>query len=274
MRRRSISRANTPCRLRPLSSGAVVWAGALAVALSGLTIAGAQPLSEAAKVAGSAMPAASASAAAGAKAVSAAKPLWNDLTAEQQQALEPLAPHWNTLSAAHKRKWLALSRNYASMTADDQTTLHSRMIEWAALSNLQRAQARLNFAEVKRIPADERKIKWEQYQALSEEKKRELAESAPPKPRGAAIPIRPVSAQKLVPVPTVTPPGQHTPRILLAPPPAPTAVIVASPPERTLGVVPAAPPSASVTSPPVPAEAQVPAPSVTAADPASSATAP
>jgi hypothetical protein len=122
------------------------------------------------------------------------------------------------------------------MSADDQSTLHSRMIEWAALSNQQRTQARLNFAEVKRIPADERKAKWEQYQALSEEEKRKLAERAPAKPRGAAVPVRPVSSQKLVPVPTVTPAGQHTPRILLAPPAplgAPAAVMVASPPERS-----------------------------------------
>ena len=127
------------------------------------------------------------------------------------------------MNIGQKRKWLALSRNYSEMSAEDRKTLHSRMIEWAALSNQQRTQARLNFAEVKRIPADERKAKWEQYQALSEEEKRKLAERAPPKPRGAAIPVRPVSSQKLVPVPAVTPGVQHTPRILLTPPPAPPA---------------------------------------------------
>jgi hypothetical protein len=169
------------------------------------------------------------------------------------------------------------------MSADDQSTLHSRMIEWAALSNQQRSQARLNFAEVKRIPPDERKAKWEQYQALSEEERRKLAESAPIKPRGAAIPVRPVSSQRLVPVPAVTPGGQHTPRILLAPPApvtAPATIMVASPPERASGATatsavvvtpaaPAAPAPSSAASPPVPAEAQVPAPA--AADAPSSA---
>jgi len=280
MRRRSTSSANSPRPLRPLPAGAVVWAGAFVVAAFSLTMACAQPHSEAAsKAAGSSAPASSP------KAVSTTKPLWSELTAEQQQALKPLGTHWNTLNIGQKRKWLALSRNFGSMSADDQSTLHSRMIEWAALSNQQRAQARLNFAEVKRIPADERKVKWEQYQALSDEEKRKLAERAPPKPRGAAIPVRPVSSQKLVPVPAITPGGQHTPRILLAPPPAPaaapaTTVLVSSPPERApaasaatpaVSVVPAASaPASSSATPPVPAEAQVPAPSSAAEQPPSS----
>ncbi|NVM87553.1 hypothetical protein FHT32_001192 [Variovorax sp. SG517] len=277
MRRRSTSSANSPRPLRPLPAGAVVWAGAFAVAAFSLTLACAQPHAEATSK-GAASPAAATSSAPATspKAISTTKPLWSELTAEQQQALKPLGAHWNTLNIGQKKKWLALSRNFGSMSAEEQSTLHSRMIEWAALSNQQRAQARLNFAEVKRIPADERKVKWEQYQALSEEEKRKLAERAPPKPRGAAIPVRPVSSQKLVPVPAVTPGGQHTPRILLAPPPAPAAtpaatIMVASPPERApaaaaatpaVSVVPAAPAaSSSVAAPPVPAEAQVPAPS-------------
>ena len=130
---------------------------------------------------------------------------------------------------------------------------------------------------MKRIPADERKLKWEQYQALSEEEKRKLAERAAAKPRGAAIPVRPVSSQKLVPVPPIAPAG-HSPRILLAPPPAPAeTVLVASPPERApaaatpaVSVTPAAPASSGATAQPVPAEAQVPAPSTAADQPSSS----
>ena len=109
----------------------------------------------------------------------------------------------------------------------------------------------------------------DRYQALSEEEKRRLAERAPAKPRGAAIPVRPVPAQKLVTVPAVTPAGQHTPRIMLAPPPTlsavpatppAAAVMVASPPERVPALVTAPAPSgsSSVASQPVPpAEAQV-----------------
>jgi hypothetical protein len=149
------------------------------------------------------------------------KPLWRDLSAKQQQALHPLASHWDGLSEAHKRKWLAVSRNHAQLSPAEQATLHSRMTSWAALSQQQRAQARFNFAEVKQVPADERKAKWEAYQALSPEEKRRLAEGAAPRPPGAAGTIRPVPAQKLAPVPAAAPRGQHGPRIQLEPPRSP-----------------------------------------------------
>lgn len=268
---RPLSSAESTRPPRPLTSGVVVWTGALAVAAFSLTLACAQPQGETA--AKTAMPTEAASTARAKAAAEATKPLWNELTTSQQQSLRPLEPHWNTLNIGQKRKWIALSRNYATMSADDRVTLHSRMIEWAALSNQQRTQARLNFAEVKRIPADERKSKWEQYQALSEEEKRKLAERAPAKPRGAAVPVRPVSTQRLVTVPVTAASGQHTPRIQLAPPPSGTATVpatlsVSTTPERatlpsaiTTPATPApAPAPPTYSSPPVPAEAQFPPP--------------
>ncbi len=179
------------------------------------------------------------------------KPLWRDLTARQQRALQPLAAHWDGLSEPHKRKWLVISRNYAKLSADEQATLHSRMTDWASLSNQERAQARLNFAEVKQIPVDERKAKWEAYQALSDEEKSKLAARAAPRPPGAAPTIRPVPLQKLAPVPTLSSDGQHTPRIELAPPmPASRPPLLAAPA-----------PSPMPIGAPVSAEAQVPPPS-------------
>jgi hypothetical protein len=152
------------------------------------------------------------------KPAAVSRPLWSELSTAQQQSLAPLAPHWNGLHAAQKRKWIALSRNYDKMNADDQTVLHSRMTEWAALSAQERTRARLNFDEVKRLaPADERKAKWEAYQALSDDEKRKLAERAGTRPPSAAAAVRPVPAQKLAPVPRPATSGQHAPRIELAP---------------------------------------------------------
>ncbi|WP_083745236.1 DUF3106 domain-containing protein [Variovorax sp. KK3] len=196
----------------------------------------------------------------------ASKPLWRDLSSRQQRALEPLAPHWDTLTEPHKRKWLALSRNYADLSTDEQQILHSRMTAWAQLSNQERSQARFNFAEVKQVPADERKAKWEAYQALSEDEKRELASRAVPRP-GAAAAIRPVPAQKLAPLPSLASDGSHTPRIQLTPP-APVVT-------RLPAVIPAAAPATTTASPtgaPVAAEAQVPPPSESTAEPSVSAT--
>ena len=161
--------------------------------------------------------------AANAKQGISSRPLWVELSPEQHQALAPLAAHWNNLHEAQKRKWIALSRNYDKMAPDDQAMLHSRMTEWASLSPQERTLARLNFAEVKRLSsAEDRKAKWEAYQALSDEDKRKLAERAGTRPPSAAAATRPVPSQKLAPVPT-TPSGQHAPRIELAPPPAAAA---------------------------------------------------
>lgn len=183
-----------------------------------------------------------------------AKPAWRELSTRQQRALAPLASTWDELTEPHKRKWLVIVRDYAEMSAADQEILHSRMEEWTKLSNRERAQARLNFADAKRLPADERKAKWEAYQALSDEEKSRLAARAPSTVSpGAAATIRPVPAQKLVPSPAVGSDPQHTPRIQLAPPPA--APLAAARP-------PAAPPSP--LPPPVSPEAQVPSPATNA----------
>ena len=128
------------------------------------------------------------------------RPAWRELTTDQQQALHPLAPVWDQLSEQHKRKWLALSRNHARLSPAEQAIQHSRMTEWATISQRERARARFNFAEVKQFPADERKAKWEAYQALSADEKRQLAERAPPRPPGVAPTISPVPARKLAPV--------------------------------------------------------------------------
>lgn len=147
---------------------------------------------------------------------SESKPGWNELSRPQQQALAPLTGTWSTLSEAHKRKWIALSQNYPTMPPPEQARLHSRMAEWAALSPQQRTQARLNFAESQKVPADDKKAKWEAYQALSPEEKRKLAAGAtaakPPAPPTAAA-VQPVPAQKLTKVPKPVKPDSRTPRV-------------------------------------------------------------
>ncbi|HYF44195.1 MAG TPA: DUF3106 domain-containing protein [Ramlibacter sp.] len=136
-----------------------------------------------------------------AKRQAASKPAWNELTPQEQQALGPLAASWVTLSAAHKRKWIALSQNYPKLPPAEQAKLHSRMTEWVALSPQQRAQARLNFAETQTLAPDDKKAKWEAYQALPPEEKRKLAAGAAVKPPPTAAAVKPVPKQKLAAVP-------------------------------------------------------------------------
>ena len=133
------------------------------------------------------------------------KPAWVELTAMQHQALKPLEASWNSINEAQKRKWLELSKNYQKLLPGEQATMHSRMVEWVRMSPQDRAAARLNFAKTKELSkeltGDEKKAKWESYQALSPVEKAMLAANAAPKPAGAATAVKPVEAQKLAVTP-------------------------------------------------------------------------
>lgn len=133
------------------------------------------------------------------------KPVWAELTVQQQTALRPLAVGWDTISEAKKRKWLDISKGYASLTPEGQSIMHGRMKEWVELSAQQRAQARLNFAKTKELSKEltqeEKQAKWQTYQALSVEEKQKLASKASPKTAGAATALKPVSPEKLATIP-------------------------------------------------------------------------
>lgn len=130
---------------------------------------------------------------------------WNALTPVEQRALMPLSAHWGGISEAQKRKWLVVAHNFDKRPVDEQDTLHSRMTEWVALSPQQRTTARLNFAETKQLSEDEKKSKWEAYQALPPEQKRKLAAGAAPKAPPTAAAVKPVPSSKLAPTPRVGP---------------------------------------------------------------------
>ncbi len=134
-----------------------------------------------------------------------AAPRWAELSGVQKSALSPLVGAWDTLSDGHRRKWIALAQNYNNLTPAEQTTLHSRMADWAALNPKEREQARLNFAQTKKTTPADRTANWEAYQALSPEDREKLASKAKAKakdkPAGAAVVIKPVAPEKMVAVP-------------------------------------------------------------------------
>ena len=171
--------------------------------------------------AGPAKAASAASRAPSASAPRAAKsptsPLWSELTPQQRQALAPLAAAWPTIGEAQKRKWVVISKSYGRLPPSEQVKLHSRMTEWVALSPQQRIDARLNFAESKLLSADDKRAKWEEYQALPPEEKRKLAAGAAShvKPPATAAAVKPVPAQKMATVPRGG--DARPPRIAAAP---------------------------------------------------------
>lgn len=134
-------------------------------------------------------------------AVAATQPAWRELTSQQQLALKPLAAKWATLPDSNRRKWLAVSKNYGSLSAAEQAKMHSRMAEWVSLSQRQRSEARLQYAQTKQLTPAEKAATWQAYQALSAEEKQKLAAKAAPKPVGAATATKPVPPQKLAVVP-------------------------------------------------------------------------
>jgi hypothetical protein len=136
---------------------------------------------------------------AAAKIVKAPADTWDKLTPSQKTALQPLNVNWGNLTEGQQRKWLAVSANFAQFSPEDKTKLHSRMTEWASLSAKQREQARINFAQNKKLTASDKQAKWETYKALPPETKQALANiNVAPKPTGAATAAKPVSKDKLV----------------------------------------------------------------------------
>jgi hypothetical protein len=163
---------------------------------------------------------------------------WLSLTPIEQGALAPLAKHWNSLSEGQKRKWLAIAKSYPGLAQPEQEKLHSRMLDWAALSPKDREVARLNFAQTKSVAKSDRAANWEAYQALSPDERKKLADDAKVKPVGAAVALKPVAQDKLATVPVT----RHTPELE-------RSAAAAQRPLNRITLLPQLPASAPATTP-------------------------
>jgi hypothetical protein len=123
-------------------------------------------------------------------------PSWASLTVAQQQALLPLQRDWASIEPNRKQKWIELAAKFPTMPADERLRVQARMADWARLTPNERAGARLQFQETRRLPAEERQERWQAYQALTPEERSNLAQRAKPPtvkaptgvPEGAAKP--------------------------------------------------------------------------------------
>jgi len=132
---------------------------------------------------------------------------WLQLTPMQRQALAPLGAQWSALTAQQQNKWLTISKNFTQLPVADQVTMHSRMADWVDLSPQQRNLARLNFNQIQTLPKEDKKAKWEAYQALSEEEKRSLVAGTASPAKSAAPTAKPVEAYRQVQTPIRTSSG-------------------------------------------------------------------
>jgi hypothetical protein len=134
-------------------------------------------------------------------ALPATSSAWRQLTPMQRQALAPLGAQWGALTAQQQAKWLTISKNFTQLPVAGQITMHSRMSDWVDLSPQQRNLARLNFNQMQNLPKEDKKAKWEAYQALPEEQKRLLSERTPSPAKSAAPTIKPLEAHRQVQTP-------------------------------------------------------------------------
>lgn len=187
------------------------------------------------------------------------RPLWRQLTRDQQAALKPLQPEWNGMDGIRKRRWLEMSQRFASMSPTEQQRVHERMRQWMRLTPAQRDLARENYSRTRKLAPGQKTATWESYKQLSEEEKRRLARSGA-KPQGApSLPHSPIIA-----APVSCPPGatrRGTSCIL----PTQTAPVISANPAGTTAA-----PATNTATPP--ATSPVPAPSATPAAPSSVAT--
>jgi len=101
---------------------------------------------------------------------------WDELTPALRSALKPLERDWHTLEAPRKQKWIDIATRMPRMSPDEQQRVQTRMSQWAAMTPLQRTQARLQFKEAEQVAPRDRSAQWEVYQALSPDQKRQLAD--------------------------------------------------------------------------------------------------
>ncbi len=126
---------------------------------------------------------------------------WQQLPSKEKLALAPLASRWSELSEIQKGKWIAISQNFDQLSPAEKLVMHERMADWVNLSPIQRNQARLNFNALQNLPKDEKKAKWDEYQSLSTEQKRQLSSVNQGPAKTTAPSSKPANAERLVPPP-------------------------------------------------------------------------
>ncbi len=165
------------------------------------------------------------------------QPQWTELTVEQKVILAPLSDNWDAMEYNRQKKWLGITRRFATMTPEEQRRIQSQMQEWAKLTPEQRRLARESFMTANKLPIEKKqelRQKWEEYSNLPEEEKERLkqqAESKPvPKPGRLPISVTPASAVAPTPLPPV---GTDQPAAAEAASTPPAAVTAVSPASET-----------------------------------------
>ena len=90
------------------------------------------------------------------EAAKPARPLWSELSPQQQHVLGPLAADWENLDTTRRKKWVTIANRYPKMKPDAQERLQTRMQAWAKLTQEERRLARDNYKALKNLPPPQR----------------------------------------------------------------------------------------------------------------------
>ena len=96
-----------------------------------------------------------------------ARPLWSELSPQQQHVLGPLAADWDSLDTTRRKKWVTIANRYPKMKPDAQERLQTRMQAWTKLTQEERRLARETYTTLKKLPPPQRQEisqKWRQQQ--------------------------------------------------------------------------------------------------------------
>lgn len=113
------------------------------------------------------------------------QPQWTELTVEQKVVLAPLSDDWDAMGYNSQKKWLSITRRFATMTPEEQRRIQGQMQEWGKLTPEQRRIARENFVSASKLPIEKKqelRQKWEEYSSLPEKEKERLKQQAASKP--------------------------------------------------------------------------------------------
>jgi len=128
-------------------------------------------------------------------------PTWAELSDAERDGLAPLSGIWPRLSEGQKLKWRAVVASQEFENPENRAKFQERMKTWAQLSASERAQARLNYAMINSVPAEERLRKWETYRELPEEERHRLMQQQMRQVWGAATPMTPAPKDRLAALP-------------------------------------------------------------------------
>jgi hypothetical protein len=165
---------------------------------------------------------------------------WSALTPAQQAILQPLHGEWSRMDGTRRAKWVELAKRFATMRPEERQRVTERMRAWVKLTPEQRELARETYMKARKITPDQKNATWQNYQQLSDDQKRKLAESsarkaaeaqrdaksAPPVVKGlASCPVgmvkNTVSATPPCVAAPVSPPAPQAQPVVPLPPPPP-----------------------------------------------------